>query len=74
MFKLITITAIDAVQSAQKTAVNTFVKNESFAKSLTSLIDAQTESAKKFLDVIHATEAFTPEYVKKHISNITGGK
>ena len=39
-------TAIDAVQTAKKEAVKTFVKNEAIAKSLTEIVDAQTEYAK----------------------------
>ena len=37
---------IDSVNSAQKTFVETFVKNESFKKELVKLIDAQTKFAK----------------------------
>jgi len=39
-------TAIEAVQTAKKEAVKTFVKNEAIAKSLTEMVDAQTEYAK----------------------------
>lgn len=39
-------TAIEAVQTAKKEAVKTFVKNEAIAKSLTEIVDAQTEYAK----------------------------
>ena len=37
---------IDSVNSAQKTFVETFVKNESVKKELVKLIDAQTKFAK----------------------------
>jgi hypothetical protein len=38
--------AIDSVQNAKKTFVNTFVTNESFKAELVKLVDAQTEFAK----------------------------
>lgn len=38
--------AIDSVQNAKKTFVNTFITDEKFKKELTKLVDAQTEFAK----------------------------
>ena len=37
---------IDAVQTAQKTFVNTFVTNEEIAKPMVKMIDMQSETAK----------------------------
>lgn len=39
-------TVIDAVQTAKKTAVATFVKNDTIAESLTKWIDTETTVAK----------------------------
>ena len=50
---------IDSVNSAQKTFVETFVKNESFKKELNKLVDSQTEFAKGQVKTsIQITEAF----------------
>ena len=38
--------AIDSVQNAKKTFVNTFVQDEKFKAELVKLVDAQTEFAK----------------------------
>ncbi len=38
--------AIDSVQNAKKTFVNTFVTNDKFKAELIKLVDAQTEFAK----------------------------
>ena len=38
--------AIDSVQNAKKTFVNTFITDDKFKKELTKLVDAQTEFAK----------------------------
>ena len=50
---------IDSVNSAQKTFVETFVKNEPFKKELVKLIDAQTKFAKtQYTTSIELTQAF----------------
>jgi hypothetical protein len=38
---------IDAVQKGKKVLINTFVTNETIAKSMNSFVDAQTEYTKK---------------------------
>ena len=49
--------AIDAIQTAKKTLVSTFVTNQTIADSLTGFVDAQTEYTKKALKA--GTEAAT---------------
>ena len=49
--------AIDAIQTAKKTLVSTFVTNQTIADSLTGFVDAQTEDTKKALKA--GTEAAT---------------
>lgn len=39
-------TALDAIQTAQKEAVKTFVKHEAIAKSLNELVDVQSKFAR----------------------------
>lgn len=39
-------TALDAIQTAQKEAVKTFVKHEAIAKSLNELVDTQSKFAR----------------------------
>lgn len=48
---------IEAVQNAKKTAVTHFVRNEDLAKSLTSLVEAETAFAKAAVKV--STDAAT---------------
>lgn len=50
MIDTLTKTAIDAVQTTKKLAVDTFVKHEPLAKSLHEFVDAQTEYTKKAID------------------------
>ena len=50
MLEYITKTAIDAVHSAKKTAIDTFVKHEDLANTLNSMVDAQTEYTKKAVE------------------------
>jgi len=54
MLEYITKTAIDAVQSAKKSAIDTFVKHEELANTLNSLVDAQTEYTKKAVETAFA--------------------
>ena len=49
--------AIDAIQTAKKTLVSTFVTNQTIADSLNGFVDAQTEYTKKALKA--GTEAAT---------------
>ena len=49
--------AIDAIQTAKKTLVSTFVTNQTIADSLTGFVDAQTEYTKKAVKA--GTEAAT---------------
>lgn len=50
MYKLLTDTMIDTVQSVKKVTIETFVKHEGLAKSLTEFVNAQTEYTKKAVD------------------------
>lgn len=50
MFKTFTTTAIDAVQTSKKMAVDTFVKNEELAKALNTFVDTQADYTKKTVD------------------------
>jgi hypothetical protein len=50
MFTTYANTAIDAVQTSKKIAVDTFVKHEDLAKTLNKFVDAQTEYTKKAVD------------------------
>lgn len=50
MFKTYANTAIDAVQTSKKIAVDTFVKHEGLAKSLNQFVDSQTEYTKKAVE------------------------
>lgn len=50
MFDTLTKTAIDAVQTTKKIAIDTFVKHEGLAKSFHEFVDAQTEYTKKAVD------------------------
>ena len=60
---------IEAVQTAQKTFVNTFVTNEEIAKPLVKMIDAQSETAKltakAVLDITTSMAAMTTEKVQE---------
>lgn len=57
--------AIDAVQTAKKTFVSTFVTNQTIADSLTGFVDAQTEYTKKALKAgTEAATTLTSEAVK----------
>lgn len=46
---------IDAVQTAKKTFVNTFVTNDTVKEALNSFVDAQTEYTKKAVKVSQDT-------------------
>jgi predicted patatin/cPLA2 family phospholipase len=50
MFKLFTDSTIDMVQASKKVAIDTFVKHEALAKTLTNFVDTQTEYTKKVVD------------------------
>lgn len=50
MFETLAKTAVDAVQTAKKIAVDTFIKHEGIAKTLNEFVDAQTEYTKKAID------------------------
>jgi len=50
MFTTFANTAIDAVQTSKKIAVDTFVKHEGLAKSLNQFVDSQTEYTKKAVE------------------------
>jgi len=54
MNKMLVEAAIDAVQSAKKIAVDTFVKHEELAKTLNHFVDTQTEYTKKAVDATFA--------------------
>ena len=58
---------IDAVQTAQKTFVNTVVTNEEIAKPMVRMIDVQSETAKTtakaVLDITTTLSAATTEKV-----------
>ena len=42
---------VDAIQTSKKIFVDTFVKHEGLAKTMTEFVDAQTEYTKKAIDV-----------------------
>jgi hypothetical protein len=75
MYKLFANTVIETVQSAKKVAVDTFVKHEGLAKSLTDFVDAQTEYTKKFVDASVdagtkvATTLSTPKFYEDAFKN-----
>ena len=56
---------IEAVQTAQKTFVNTFVTNEEIAKPMVKLIDSQCDAAKltakAVMDITTSMAAMTTE-------------
>lgn len=54
MFTTYANTAIDAVQTSKKIAVETFVKHEDLAKTLNKFVDAQTDYTKKAVDASFA--------------------
>ena len=60
---------IEAVQTAQKTFVNTVITNEEIAKPLVKMIDAQSETAKltakAVLDITTTMAAATTEKVQE---------
>ena len=60
---------IEAVQTAQKTFVNTVVTNEEIAKPLVKMIDAQSETAKltakAVLDITTTLASATTEKCRK---------
>jgi hypothetical protein len=60
---------IEAVQTAQKTFVNTVVTNEEIAKPLVKMIDAQSETAKltakAVLDITTTLASATTEKVQE---------
>lgn len=55
-------TTIDAVQSAKKETIKTFVKNEEVAQALTELVDAQTAYTK---EAVKATTDATTKLMSK---------
>ena len=50
MFKTYAYQGVDAVQSAKKQFVSTFVQHEQFAKVLNGFVDAQAEYTKSAID------------------------
>ena len=50
MFKTYAIQGVDAIQSAKKQAISTFVQHEQFAKVLNGFVDAQAEYTKSAID------------------------
>ena len=57
---------IDAVQTAKKTFVNTFITNEAVKDTLVKFIDAQSEYTKKAAKVsLDTATALTSEAVKQ---------
>jgi hypothetical protein len=51
MIKLLVDNTVDAIQTSKKIFVDTFVKHEGLAKTMTEFVDAQTEYTKKAIDV-----------------------
>jgi hypothetical protein len=64
-------TVIDAVQTAKKTAIATFVKNEVVADSLTKWIDTETTVAKNAIKAGTETATVIGTEVTKAISEAT---
>ena len=50
MMKILILAAADSVQASKKIFVDTFVKHDGLAKSLTEFIDTQAEYTKKAID------------------------
>lgn len=50
MFKSYAHQGVDAIQSAKKQFVSTFVQHEQFAKVLNNFVDAQTQYTKSAID------------------------
>ena len=50
MFKTFINTTAELIQDSKKFAIETFVKHEELAKSLTEFVDTQTEYTKKAID------------------------
>lgn len=48
---------VDAIQTSKKIFVDTFVKHEGLAKTMTEFVDAQTEYTKKAIDVGFTTSS-----------------
>ena len=57
MIKTLIHSAVDTIQSSKKMFVDTFVKHEGLAKSLTEFVDAQTDYTKQAFDVSYKTGA-----------------
>jgi len=51
MIKLLIDNTVDSIQVSKKMFVDTFVKHEGLAKTMTEFVDAQTEYTKKAIDV-----------------------
>lgn len=51
MIKTLIHSTVDTIQSSKKMFVDTFVKHEGLAKSLTEFVDAQTDYTKQAFDV-----------------------
>jgi hypothetical protein len=51
MMKLLVGNTVDAIQTSKKIFVDTFIKHEGLAKTMTEFVDAQTEYTKKAIDV-----------------------
>lgn len=51
MIKLLLDNTVDSIQVSKKMFVDTFVKHEGLAKTMTEFVDAQTEYTKKAIDV-----------------------
>jgi hypothetical protein len=75
MIKLLIDNTVDSIQVSKKMFVDTFVKHEGLAKTMTEFVDAQTEYTKKAIDVgfttasnLHKTvtdKSFYTETMKK---------
>ena len=57
MIKTLIHSTVDTIQSSKKMFVDTFVKHEGLAKSLTEFVDAQTDYTKQAFDVSYKTGA-----------------
>ena len=55
MIKVLLLTTADSVQASKKIFVDTFVKHDGLAKSLTEFIDVQAEYTKQAIDAVFKT-------------------
>jgi hypothetical protein len=61
---------IDAVQTGQKTMINTFVTNETVAKSMVEFVDAQGSYAKKTIKSTADTAAVVAQEMVKSAAEL----